>query len=55
MVAHQVMDGLDELERELAGRYAVGDEIGSGGMAVVYLARDLIHGRAVGPKPRSDP
>ena len=32
-----------ELTAALAGRYAVGREIGRGGMAVVYLARDTKH------------
>jgi len=34
----------------LAGRYAVEREIGRGGMATVYLARDLEHGRPVALK-----
>ena len=38
------------LRRSLADRYAVGGEIGRGGMAVVYLADDLRHGRSVAVK-----
>ena len=34
----------------LAGRYEVVREVGRGGMAVVYLARDLKHGREVAVK-----
>ena len=34
----------------LAGRYAVEREIGQGGMATVYLAQDLRHGRRVAIK-----
>ncbi len=41
-------DLLDRLKTALADRYAVQEEIGSGGMATVYLAEDLKHqlGRA---------
>ena len=31
----------------LEGRYAIERELGRGGMATVYLARDLRHGRTV--------
>jgi len=34
----------------LAGRYAIEREIGRGGMATVYLARDTKHGRDVALK-----
>ena len=45
------MPDLDaRLERALADRYAVERQIGRGGMAVVYLARDLRHGRRVALK-----
>ena len=37
----RVLDLLDRLQTALAGRYAIEREIGHGGMAVVYLARDL--------------
>jgi serine/threonine-protein kinase len=40
------MDALGQLDSALAGRY----EIGRGGMAAVYLARDLRHQRHVAPK-----
>ena len=39
-----------QLERALAGRYAVQRELGRGGSAVVYLARDLKHARDVAIK-----
>ncbi len=38
------------LAAALAGRYAIEHEIGSGGAAIVFLARDLKHGRAVALK-----
>ena len=38
------------LKAALAGRYAVDDQIGSGGMATVYLADDLKHHRQVAMK-----
>ncbi len=43
-------DGRTELNRHLAGRYTVERELGRGGMAVVYLATDLRHGRKVALK-----
>src|SRR5688572_8070469 len=43
-------DALNQLCRELAGRYEVAHELGHGGMAVVYLARDLRHERKVAIK-----
>jgi serine/threonine-protein kinase len=46
MTSHQ----LDELTDALAGRYALGREIGHGGMASVFLARDLKHHRDVAIK-----
>src|SRR4030095_16083161 len=39
-----------KLGTPLAGRYALESEIGSGGMATVYLATDLKHGRTVAIK-----
>ena len=45
------MDDLgDRLRAALAGRYAIEREIGSGGMAVVFLARDCKHDRPVAVK-----
>jgi serine/threonine protein kinase/tetratricopeptide (TPR) repeat protein len=45
------MDTLQErLERGLAGRYTLDRELGQGGMAVVFLARDLRHDRQVALK-----
>jgi serine/threonine protein kinase len=38
------------LDAALAGHYAIEREIGRGGMATVYLARDLRHDRAVALK-----
>src|SRR5881409_3724244 len=38
------------LTAALAGRYAIERELGAGGMATVYLARDLKHDREVGLK-----
>ena len=35
------------LTAALQGTYAIEREAGAGGMATVYLARDLKHGRAV--------
>jgi serine/threonine-protein kinase len=49
----------DTLRRALAGRYAVHREVGRGGMAVVFRAEDLKHGRPVALKafrpPTDDP
>ena len=44
------MDQLDRLRDALASRYRLDGEIGHGGMAVVYHARDLQHGRDVAIK-----
>jgi tRNA A-37 threonylcarbamoyl transferase component Bud32/tetratricopeptide (TPR) repeat protein len=45
-----VADLRDELVSALAGRYDVERELGHGGMAYVYLARDLKHDRRVAIK-----
>jgi eukaryotic-like serine/threonine-protein kinase len=44
------MNVLAQLTTTLAGRYAVEREIGHGGMATVYLARDVRHARRVALK-----
>lgn len=44
------MDQLDRIARALASRYAVERELGRGGAATVYLARDLRHNRQVAIK-----
>ncbi len=44
------MDAVAQLTAALAGRYAVDHEIGRGGMATVYLARDVRHNRKVALK-----
>jgi hypothetical protein len=41
---------LDRLSAALAGRYSLQRELGRGGMATVYLARDLRHDRLVALK-----
>jgi serine/threonine-protein kinase len=46
----RVTTALDELTRAIADRYAIEREIGAGGMATVYLARDLRHDRKVALK-----
>ena len=44
------MDVTGQLRAALAGRYEIDQEIGAGGMATVYVARDLRHGRRVALK-----
>ncbi len=41
---------IDRLNTALAGRYSIEHELGRGGMATVYLARDLRHDRSVALK-----
>ncbi|HSR42835.1 MAG TPA: hypothetical protein VLL48_11700, partial [Longimicrobiales bacterium] len=43
-------DHIGHLKSALADRYAVERELGEGGMATVYLARDLKHERHVAIK-----
>ena len=38
---------IDRLNVALEGRYTIEGELGEGGMATVYLAQDLRHGRRV--------
>jgi eukaryotic-like serine/threonine-protein kinase len=45
-----VADPLLQLQTALAGRYTIERELGRGGMATVYLARDLKHDRPVALK-----
>src|SRR2546423_6159382 len=40
----------EQINTALANRYRIEREIGSGGMAIVYLARDLRHDRSVALK-----
>jgi TolB-like protein/tetratricopeptide (TPR) repeat protein len=44
------MDELARLQAALAGRYTIEHELGRGGMATVYLAQDLKHGRSIALK-----
>jgi tetratricopeptide (TPR) repeat protein len=43
-------DTLERLQTAVAGRYAIEREVGRGGMAVVYRARDLQHNRSIALK-----
>ncbi|HTG48935.1 MAG TPA: serine/threonine-protein kinase, partial [Gemmatimonadales bacterium] len=43
-------EALDRLSLALTGRYRIERELGAGGMATVYLAEDLKHGRKVAIK-----
>lgn len=43
----------ERLNRGLTGRYIVERQLGEGGMAVVFLARDLRHDRPVALKVRT--
>lgn len=46
----RVIDVHDDLAAALADRYELERELGHGGMAIVYLARDVKHGRRVAVK-----
>ena len=43
----------DQLNTALADRHVIERELGQGGMAMVYLARDLKHNRKVAHIPRT--
>ena len=43
-------DVIERLRSALADRYTIEHELGAGGMATVYLARDLKHDRQVAVK-----
>ncbi len=43
-------DTLSHLTAALADKYEIKEELGAGGMATVYLARDLKHDRQVAVK-----
>src|SRR6185295_19326419 len=49
-VAEPMSDPRTQLQAELTGRYAIERELGRGGMATVFLARDLRHDRPVALK-----
>jgi len=49
-VAEPARDPRTQLEAELSGRYTIERELGRGGMATVFLARDLRHDRPVALK-----
>ena len=44
------MHPLEQINTALAGRYIIERQIGAGGMATVYLARDVRHNRQVALK-----
>src|SRR6476619_8230224 len=44
------MDAITQLKESLSDRYEIEREIGAGGMATVYLARDIRHDRHVALK-----
>src|SRR5712671_1026857 len=46
----EILDVVEQLNIALAGRYVIERRIGEGGMATVYLARDLRHNRNVALK-----
>jgi serine/threonine-protein kinase len=45
-----VTTGVERLSKALADRYSIERELGKGGMATVYLAEDIRHGRKVAVK-----
>ena len=47
---HPMTESLDRLTTALRDHYAIDRQVGEGGMATVYLARDLKHDRAVAIK-----
>ncbi|MGH7629548.1 MAG: protein kinase domain-containing protein [Gemmatimonadales bacterium] len=50
MTVRPAAEILDRLKGALASRYELGEELGRGGMAIVYRARDRIAGRTVAIK-----
>ena len=47
---HRLPDPIFQIQDALAGRYSIKRELGKGGMATVYLARDVRHDRFVALK-----
>ena len=50
LIAEQLLDTLGRLQKALGDRYAVERELGRGGMATVFLAKDQKHDREVAIK-----
>jgi len=52
VIGHSIstVDAITQMNVGLTGRYRIEREIGAGGMAMVFLARDLRHDRNVALK-----